>query len=338
MTIPEIAALFILPGPVVHHEEITTGLINTTYSVTCQSGKKQVRFILQSINATVFPKPDKVMENIFHVLNHIGAQDPGTDQLCLIPVRDGRSWLTLPDNTVWRCYPFHEGTESFSKITSTGLAYRAAAAFGSFQAKLSDLDPSTLHETIPDFHNTPVYFSKLLAAADKDPHDRLVGALEEYEYIVSRESLASLLVDAGLPVRVTHNDTKISNILFPTDGNLPPIVIDLDTVMPGLALFDFGDLVRSAASTADENETDPSKIRLNPALAKALTDGYLSTASGFLTPEEMELLPASPKVITLELAIRFLTDHLLGDKYFRTEYPGHNIDRARNQLHLLKSM
>ena len=338
MTIPEIAARFILPGSVTTHEEITTGLINTTYVVACKSGASEKRFILQSINASVFPEPEKVMENIFHVLNHIGDQDPGTEHLRLIPVRDGHSWLKQPDHTVWRCYPFHEGTESFTKITSVDLAYRAAAAFGSFQAKLSDLDSSMLHETIPDFHNTPVYFSKLLAAADKDSQDRLAEAMEEYEYIVSQKSLTSILMDADLPVRITHNDTKISNILFPTDAGLPPIVIDLDTVMPGLALFDFGDLVRSAASTADEDETDPSKIRLDPDLAKALTEGYLSTAAEFLTPAEIELLPFSPKVITLELAIRFLTDHLLGDTYFRTEYPGHNLDRARNQLHLLKSM
>ncbi len=338
MTIPEIAAHFILPGPVTAHEELPTGLINTTYVVSCQSGSSEKRFILQSINATVFPEPEKVMENIFHALNHIGDQDPGTEQLRLIPVRDGHSWLTLPDHTVWRCYPFHEGTESFTKITSADLAYRAAAAFGSFQAKLADLDPSILHETIKDFHNTPVYFSKLTAAAENDPHKRLADAREEYDYIVSQKSLTSLLVDAGLPVRITHNDTKISNILFPTNAELPPIVIDLDTVMPGLALFDFGDLVRSAASTADENETDPFKISLDQDLAKALTDGYLSAACDFLTPLEKELLPSSPKVITLELAIRFLTDHLLGDPYFRTEYSGHNLDRARNQLHLLKSM
>ncbi len=338
MTIPEIASSFILPGPVVAHEELHTGLINTTFVVTCRSGSSEKRFILQSINSTVFPEPEKVMENIFHVLGHIGASDTGTEQLQLIPVRDGHSWLTRPDHTVWRCYPFHEGTESFPKITSTDLAYRAAAAFGSFQAKLSDLDPSTLHDTIPDFHNTPVYFSKLIAAADKDSHDRLADTLEDYEYIISRKSLTTGLVDAGLPLRITHNDTKISNILFHTDGRLPPIVIDLDTVMPGLALFDFGDLVRSAASTADENETDPTKIRLDRDLAKALTDGYLSTASAFLTQAEKDLLPTSPQVITLELAIRFLTDHLLGDRYFRTDYPGHNLDRARNQLHLLKSM
>ena len=338
MTIPDIAARFILPGPVDHFEEIPTGLINTTYEVTCKTGSSRKRFILQSINATVFPEPEKVMGNIFQVLGHIGAQDFGTEQLQLIPVRDGHSWLTLPDHTVWRCYPFHEGTESFTKINSTTLAYRAAAAFGTFQANLCDLDPATLHETLPDFHNTPVYFLKLQSVAAKNPLDRLAGASEEYQFILSQAPLTSLLVSAGLPLRVTHNDTKISNILFPTDTSRPPIVIDLDTVMPGLALFDFGDLVRSAASTADENETDPTKIRIDPDLLHALTEGYLSTAGKFLTPAEIELLPSAPKVIALELAIRFLTDHLLGDTYFRTTYPGHNLDRARNQLLLLRSM
>lgn len=338
LPISEIAARFILPGPVVAFEEITTGLINTTYAITCSSGSTEKRYIIQSINSKVFPEPEKVMGNIFHVTGHIGARDPGTEQLYLIPVHGGLSWLTLPDRTVWRCYPFHEDTDTFVKIDSPDLALRAAAAFGTFQAKLSDLDPATLHETIPGFHHTPTYFAKLLAAAEKDPVGRLANARADFDFILSQKHLTNLLVDAGLPLRITHNDTKISNILFPTNPALPPIVIDLDTVMPGLALFDYGDLVRSAASTADENETDPEKIRLDPVLAAALTKGYLSTAGGFLTAEEKALLPSAPKVITLELAIRFLTDHLLGGVYFRSDYEGHNLVRARNQLTLLKSM
>lgn len=336
--IPEIAAHFILPGPVVSFEEIPTGLINTTYAITCRSGSSEKRYILQSINSSVFPEPEKVMQNIFKVTGHIGTRDPGTEQLHLIPAQGGHSWLTQPDQTVWRCYPFHEDTESFAKIDSPDLAFRAAAAFGSFQAKLSDLDPTTLYETIPAFHHTPTYFAKLLAAAEKNPVNRLDNARADLDFILSQKHLTTLLVDAGLPIRITHNDTKISNILFPTNPALPPIVIDLDTVMPGLALFDYGDLVRSAASTADENEIDPEKIRLDPILSTALTEGYLSTASGFLTPEEKALLPSAPKVITLELAIRFLTDHLLGGIYFRSDYEGHNLMRARNQLTLLRSM
>ena len=336
--ISEIAARFILPGPVVAFEEITTGLINTTYAITCSSGSTKKRYILQSINSKVFHEPEKVMENIFHVTGHIGARDPGTEQLHLIPAHGGLSWLTLPDRTVWRCYPLYEGTDTFEKIDSPDLAFRAAAAFGNFQAKLSDLDPATLHETIPNFHHTPTYFAKLLAAAEKDPVSRVANARADLDFILSQKHLTTLLVDAGLPLRITHNDSKISNILFPTDPSLPPIVIDLDTVMPGLALFDYGDLVRSAASTADENETDPEKIRQDPELAAALTEGYLSTASAFLTPAEKALLPFAPKVIALELAIRFLTDHLLGGVYFRSDYEGHNLMRARNQLTLLKSM
>jgi Phosphotransferase enzyme family len=338
MNLPEIAARFILPGPVVFHEEITTGLINTTFAVTCQSGKKQVRFILQSINSMVFPEPEKVMENIFHVTLHIGSRGPGTEQLHLIPIHDGRSWLRLPNNTIWRCYPYHENTESFEKITSQELAFRAAAAFGSFQSSLSDLDPTTLHETIPNFHHTPTYFAKLLAAVKSDPEGRLAEAQADVDFIISKESLTTALTGAGLPTRITHNDTKISNILFPTNPSLPPIVIDLDTVMPGLALFDFGDMVRSAASSAAEDEQDLEKVFIIKELRDALTAGYLSTAGEFLTPEEKALLPISPEVITLELASRFLTDHLLGDKYFRVKFPGHNHVRARNQLALLKSM
>ena len=338
MSIPEIASRFILPGPVVHQEEITTGLINTTYAVTCRSGKKDTRFIIQSINSAVFPEPERAMENIFHVTLHIGSRDPGTEQIQLIPIHEGRSWLRLPNNTIWRCYPYHEETESFEKITSPELAFRAAAAFGRFQSQLSDLDPSTLHETIPNFHHTPTYFAKLLAAVKSDPEDRLAGARADVDFILSKEKLTTALTGAGLPTRITHNDTKISNILFPTDPNLPPIVIDLDTVMPGLSLFDYGDMVRSAASSSAEDEADLEKVFIDKSLRDALTDGYLSTAGEFLTPEEKALLPVSAEVITLELATRFLTDHLLGDKYFRTKYPEHNLVRARNQLALLKSM
>jgi len=337
-TLQDIASRFILPGPVVYHEEIATGLINTTFAITCRSGKTETRFILQSINSAVFPEPEKVMENIFHVTGHIGTRDPGTEQLCLIPLHDGHSWLKLPDNTIWRCYPFHENTVTFEKIDSSALAFRAAAAFGRFQARLSDLDPGTLHATIPNFHHTPTYYAKLLAAVEKNPVERLAGAQAEVDAIISQKDLTTLLTDAGMPLRITHNDTKISNILFPTDPNHPPIVIDLDTVMPGLALFDFGDMVRSAASSAAEDEQDLEKVFIDEKLRKALTDGYLSTAGAFLTPGELELLPVAPKVITLELATRFLTDHLLGDTYFKTKYPGHNLVRARNQLALLKSM
>lgn len=337
-SILEIAARFILPGSIAHCGEITTGLINSTYVLTCGSDPSSSRYILQSVNSTVFPEPEKVMENILTVTDHLGAKDPDAEQLRLIPTREGRCWLTLPDHTVWRCFPFLEDTESFTKITSPDLAYRAAAAFGSFQAKLSGLAPSRLHETIPDFHNTPVYFTKLQAAAAKDPLKRLAGCLEDYQFIISQKDLTTLLIGAGLPARITHNDTKISNILFPSDSQKPPVVIDLDTVMPGLALFDYGDLVRSAAAAADEDEKDPEKIHLDPTLTAALEEGYLSTASAFLTPQEKALLPASVKVITLELAIRFLTDHLLGDLYFRTGHPGHNLARARNQLALLRSM
>ncbi|MBC7981084.1 MAG: aminoglycoside phosphotransferase family protein [Armatimonadetes bacterium] len=338
MTIPEIASRFALPGQLVAHQEIPTGLINTTHAITCGKPDARQRFVIQALNPAVFAKPENVMENIQRISRHIGNKTPSSQQLSLVPTTSGNDWLTLPDGTIWRCYPFLEDTEYFVKITSPDLAFRAAAAFGDFQAKLSDLDPGSLHETIPDFHHTPAYFAKLIAAGEKNPASRLDSAQPEFDFIRSQKNLTALLIEARLPIRITHNDTKISNILFPLNPDLPPIVIDLDTVMPGLALFDFGDLVRSAAATADENEPDPTKIRLDPALTTALTDGYLSTASAFLTPAEIDLLPASVKVITLELAIRFLTDYLLGDVYFKTQSPGHNLLRARNQIALLKSI
>ncbi len=337
--IPSIAAQFALTGPLVSHQEIQSGLINTSHLITCAlPDGSHHRFVLQALNPKVFREPEKVMANILLVTTHLNRKNPSSPQLALIPTLTGEAWLSLPDQTIWRCYPYLEQTEFYDHISSPDLAYRAAAAFGRFQSKLSSLHPSTLHETIPSFHHTPTYFAKLLAVAEKDPHQRLASAKAEFDYIVSRKDLISLLADADLPLRITHNDTKISNILFPKDPSLKPIVIDLDTVMPGLALFDYGDLVRSAASTADENETDLGKIRLDPTIHQALTDGYLSTASAFLTSEERAHLHEAPKVITLELAIRFLTDHLQGDTYFKITHPAHNLERARNQLALLKSM
>ncbi|WP_411826662.1 phosphotransferase enzyme family protein [Luteolibacter sp. AS25] len=338
MPLSEIASRFVLPGPVVSHEEIPTGLINSTYVVGCIRDEVVTRFILQSINSTVFMEPENVMENVLNVTNHLAQKNEPENQLRLIPTHEGNHWLELPDRTIWRCYPFQEGTESFTEISSPALAFRAAAAFGDFQAKLADLDPRTLHDTIPDFHNTPAYLLKLEDAARHDICGRLAEVEEELEFIRSQKPLTSLLVTAGLPQRITHNDTKISNILFPKSSGIAPTVIDLDTVMPGLALYDFGDLVRSAAATAAEDETDPGKIFIDPEMQKALTEGYLSTASSFLSEKEIELLPASVSVITLELAMRFLTDYLLGDKYFRSDYAGHNLVRARNQLTLLKSI
>ncbi|MFD2255422.1 phosphotransferase enzyme family protein [Luteolibacter algae] len=336
MNLPEIASRFALPSHLSTHEEIPTGLINATHLLTCAGGE---RFILQAINPFVFKQPGQVMENIRLVTSHLSGKqgDPGT-QLSLIPTKDGRDWLTTSDGALWRCYPFLENTESYMKINSPELAFRAAAAFGKFQADLVDLDASRLHETIPAFHHTPTYLAKLIKVAKEDPANRLTAARAELDKILANESLAHRLTDADLPLRVTHNDTKISNILFPINPGLAPVVIDLDTVMPGLALFDFGDLVRSAAASADEDESDSDKIFLDPALNEALTAGYLSTASSFLTDKEKELLPDSVKVITLELACRFLADYLAGDIYFKTTYPDHNLIRARNQLALFESM
>lgn len=337
--IPSIAANFALTGPLIAHEEITTGLINTTHLITCAlPDGSHHRFILQALNPKVFAEPEKVMANILLVTSHLNRKNPLSPQLALIPTLTGEAWLSMEDRTVWRCYPFLEKTEIFEQISSPDLAYRAAAAFGRFQSKLSTLHPSTLHETIPNFHHTPTYFSKLLAVAEKDPVKRLSEVKAEMDFILSQKHLIHLLADANLPLRITHNDTKISNILFPKDASLKPIVIDLDTVMPGLALFDYGDMVRSAGSTADENETDLDKIYLDKEIHAALSEGYLSAAASFLTADERAHLEESPKVITLELAIRFLTDHLQGDTYFKITHPNHNLERARNQLALLKSM
>lgn len=331
MNLQEISQQFLLPGEVESVVALDGGLINATHVVRCVDG---TRFILQALNAKVFPKPEEVMDNIQLVTGHLERK--GERTLSLVGRKDGGKYHKAEGGVVWRCYEFLEGMESFDRITSPEMAYKAAAGFGRFQKSLADLDAGRLHETIPGFHDTGGYLKKLWKAAKEDGPGRVAGVGRELEIIGAREGLADALSGGGLPLRITHNDTKISNILFPMDGRSGPVVIDLDTVMPGLAGHDYGDLVRSAAASAGE-EADPAEVWLDPERVSALKEGYLSAAADFLMENERATLDVSVKVITLELAIRFLTDHLLGDVYFKTDSPGQNLRRARNQLALLES-
>lgn len=338
-----IANEFEIDGTAILHREIPSGLINRTYEISCRAGSNEdfsasKRYILQSINSSVFSQPEKVMENIFFITKHLSEQKGETQELELIGRKDGTRWFKDNDGSIWRCYVYLEGTESITKIDSADKAYLAGAAVGQFQARLIDLPAEKLHTTIPDFHNTPLYYEKLLAAAREDKLRRADHIKEELEVIDSEKALIPLLFQANLPLRITHNDTKLSNILFPKNSSRKPILIDLDTVMPGLSLHDYGDLVRSAVSSTDESETDVSKIHCRSEIYTAIREGYLSETRAFLTDQELSLLPFAPKIITLELAIRFLSDYLLGDTYFRTSYAEENLDRARNQLALFHSL
>ncbi len=344
-----IGGRFAVAGKFIEGVEIPTGHINTTYRASYQQDDGSVRrYIIQAINRRVFKDPYAVMRNVETVTRHINArvlrlkQDARGQTLSLFPARDGCSWVEDEGGTVWRCYNFIEGCVTYDIVEHPRQAYQAAFAFGAFQDLLSDLDASVIAETIPDFHNTQKRFFRLLAVAEEDPHQRLDAVRAEFDFILKRGSLTNLLIDLAksgqIPTRITHNDTKINNVMIDAKTDEAICVIDLDTVMPGLALYDFGDLVRSAANPAAEDEPDLSKVKMEMPLFEALVEGYLDAAVNFLNPAEIEHLVDSGKLIALELAIRFLTDHLEGDIYFKTHRANHNLDRCRTQLRLVESM
>jgi len=349
IAVQAIGSQFAIGGEFVFGEEIQSGHINSTYRATygLPDGSQQ-RYILQRINENVFKDPHAVMRNIECVTRHINwkvlrvKKDLGGQTLNLYPARGGHFWAEAAAGGVWRCYNFIEGCLTYDVVENTRQAYQAARAFASFQDLVSDLSPDQIVETIPDFHDTRKRYGRLLEVADRDLHHRLDGVREEFEFIVAREGMVGRLLelrDEGLiPVRITHNDTKINNVMIDSESDEAVCVIDLDTVMPGLSLYDFGDLVRSATSPAAEDETDLSKVQMQMPMFEALTEGFLDAAGGFLNETEIDHLVFSGKLMTLEVGIRFLTDHLEGDVYFKTHRPDHNLDRCRTQLKLVQRM
>ncbi len=342
-----IANQFAVQGEFVSGGKIDSGHINSTYSATLRQADGSLRrYILQLINRNVFKDPFALMHNVESVTRHINdkvlrvKKDLGGQTLNLFPARNGGAWVEDPAGGVWRCYNFIEGCVTYDVVENTRQAYQAARAFGSFQDLVSDLDASTLRETIPDFHHTRKRFERLMAVAATDPCGRLASVRPEFDFVCQREALTSVLLDgiaAGrLPLRVTHNDTKINNVMIDSATDEAVCVIDLDTVMPGLALYDFGDLVRTATSPAAEDETDLTKVQMRMPMFEALVEGYLESAGSFINDAEIEHLAFSGKLITLEIGIRFLTDHIEGDVYFRTHRPNHNLDRCRTQLKLVE--
>ena len=338
---------FAVQGEFVLGEEIDSGHINSTYRATYrQKNGSTNRYIIQAINRNVFKNPYAVMSNVERVTRHINTRvlrlkkDLGGQTLNLFPARAGGTWIEDDRGAVWRCYNHIEDCVTYDVVENTRQAYQAARAFGSFQNLVSDMDAATIAETIPDFHHTRKRFARLMEVAAEDRHGRLESVRNEFEFIRSRESLTVILLDLAaegrIPVRVTHNDTKINNVMIDAASDEAVCVIDLDTVMPGLALYDFGDLVRSATSPAAEDETDLSKVEMQMPMFEALVEGYLDAAGDFINDTEVEYLPHAGKLMTLEVGIRFLTDHLEGDVYFKTHHPGHNLDRCRTQLKLVE--
>lgn len=347
--IAEVGSFFAIDGVFVGGEELEGGHINTTYLASYQSeGGEVVRYVLQRINEHVFTEPLMVMQNVERVTQHIQKKlslmrgDFSGQTLRLYPGRDGGSCVSAPSGGIWRCYNYIEGCRTYDVVESPRQAYEAARAFGAFQELVSDLSAEEITVTIPGFHDTVERYARLQEVVRRNPCGRVEAVEDELLFIQAREAVTRLLLEhlkAGrLVERVTHNDTKLNNVMIDEGSDEAVCVIDLDTVMPGLALYDFGDLVRSATSPADEDERDLSKVKMRMPMFRAIVEGYLESAQSFLSPLEIELLPSSAKVITLETGIRFLTDYLEGDVYFKTQRKGQNLDRCRTQLALVKSI
>jgi Ser/Thr protein kinase RdoA (MazF antagonist) len=338
-----IAGQFQLAGEFFHAEPFGSGHINDTYRFTIESGGARSRFILQRLNTAVFQNPAAVMENIRRVTAHLGekmsgAPDAARRVLTLVPACDGESFHCDADGSWWRVFPFIERTRAVDVVESPVQTFAAAKAFGQFQKLLADLPAPRLHETIADFHHTPKRFAALEKAVAADTCNRAASAKPEIEFALRHQAICRVLLDAHLPERVTHNDTKINNVLLDEMTGEGVCVIDLDTVMPGLVLYDFGDMVRSMTNPAAENERDLAKVEMQFPLFEALLRGYLAGAGDFLTPAEKNLLPVSGQLIAFELGLRFLTDFLAGDTYFKVRCEGENFDRCRTQFKLFESI
>lgn len=344
-----IADQFAIEGQYVAGEEVNSGHINSTFLVTYELGNgERRRYILQRINEKVFKDPLAVMRNVECVTSHINwkvlrrKRDLGGQTLNLYPHKTGRFYGNGEGGGIWRCYNYLEGCQTYDVVENARQAYEAGRAFGAFQNLVSDLPPEEIVETIPDFHHTRKRFDTLMGAVEEDRHGRAASVQSELDFVRGSEGIVDRLldlVDRGmLPLRITHNDTKINNVLFDQETDEAVCVIDLDTVMPGLSLYDFGDLVRTATNPTAEDERDLTKVKLRVRIFESLVEGYLASAGPVLTEEEVLQMAFSGRLISLELGMRFLTDHLNGDEYFRVAREGQNLDRARTQLCLARQI
>lgn len=333
---------FRIPGTLYSYDALTQGNINSTFRVTFRHEDKRTKsYIFQKINTVVFKNPVEIMKNIDLVTQHIREHFPNETVLHFHHTATGENFYFDDDSSFWRVMNYVESI-TYDVCDDLSLIAATGEAFGHFQMQLSDLDGSQLFETIPDFHNTPKRLDTLFRDVAEDPFDRVKEAREEIEYISSVRLKAGELYNrftkGEFPVRVTHNDTKCNNVLFDRTTKRPLVVIDLDTVMPGMAMIDFGDAVRFIASTAEEDEPNLSKVYFDTAKFRAFCKGFIGQVKDALTPAEIDNLVLASFTITVELASRFLDDYLTGDTYFKTRYPGHNLVRARCQLHLAKDI
>lgn len=332
---------FCLPGTYLRHELIQNGNVNKTYRVIVRlTDGAEKSFLVQNLNTYVFKNPIQVMNNIDKVTEHIRAKHPGKIALHFHHTRDRKTYIESGED-FWRMTNYIPST-TYNVVDDLNVVRNAGRAFGNFQMDLSDFDSSALHETIPNFHHTTKRFENLSATVAADPCGKVCEVQEELDYLFSVKEMACRLTslwEAGkLPSRVTHNDTKINNVLFDAKGDEALVVIDLDTVMPGLVGHDFGDAIRFAANYMEEDSPELDKVGVNMDIFRAFTEGFLEKTAGTLTQTELDTLALSAFVLTVELAVRFLDDYIQGSPYFKTNYPEHNLVRTRNQIALAKDM
>jgi len=344
----EVLEQYELPATVLGAVRYGQGHINDTFCVLCQPQEGDaIRYILQGLSLAAFPRQDELMENFIGITSYLRQQvianggDPMRETLSLVKTRDGKDYYTDGTGKVWRLTPCSENTDCFQSATPE-LFEASARAFGRFQYMLQGYPAQTLHESIVNFHNTEDRFAKFEAALAADKLGRAKDIPAEIQFVLDRKADCSValqaLRDGKLPLRVTHNDTKLNNILIDRATGEGICVIDLDTTMPGLSMNDFGDSIRFGANHSKEDEKDLSKVNFDIELYEVFTRGFIQGAQGGLTPAELEYLPWGARLMTLECGIRFLTDYLDGDHYFRIHYADQNLDRCRTQFKLVKDM
>lgn len=340
--------VFDFKGENISVEVLRRGHINRTYIITNKIDNKAVRYILQRINTSVFKDPVGLMENVRGVTEYIRnavlatGKDAARSTLNIIPVKNGDIYYFDSNGDCWRAYDYIEGSSSYDTASSAESMYKAGNALGEFQQILADYPAETLNETIVNFHNTVSRFNDFEQAVKTNGSSRAQNVIDEIEFVKDRKDFCGIIVerikDGSVPLCVTHNDTKLNNILMDSNTDEVLCFIDLDTVMPGSRLYDFGDSIRFAASSAAEDEKDLDKVWMRLEYFEAYARGYLSRMSDVLTPMEIELIPESCILLTLECGMRFLSDYIAGDIYFDVQYPEQNLDRARTQLKLVWDM
>lgn len=341
----EIGRAFGIKGELISTEQFTSGHINSTYLAEFMTGAESQKYLIQKINVHVFKDPDLLMENITGVTSFLRKKitenggDADRETLTFLAAKNGK-YYHFDGNEYWRIYHFVDDTFTYDFIENSEAFEDSARSFGRFLNLLKDYPSESLKETIPDFHNTPKRLENLENAIKQDSANRVKDVKDEIDFALSRKEHAGeaikLLNSGELPLRVTHNDTKINNILFDNKTKKGICVIDLDTIMPGLSLYDFGDAIRSGAATAPEDSDDLSKVDISLERYESYVRGYLSSCADSLTQKEIELLPYSSWLMTFECGVRFLTDYIQNDVYFRIDYPTHNLVRARNQFQMVK--